>query len=105
MNHLLFIYEKYKDLLIKPCFRKCRVDNQFLIVINDRLEIFYLTDTAKEMIKTISDSIKVDDLFKIFQEEYEVDAITLKSDIIDFLKDMQWKGIICLNYLENSEVQ
>ena len=102
MNNLVFVYEKYKDLLIKPTFRKCRVDNNFLIVMNDRLEIFYLTETAKEMMNAIYDSIKIDDLFKIFQEEYEVDSLTLKSDIIDFLKDMQWKGIIYLSCMENS---
>ncbi len=102
MNSISLIYEKYKELLIKPTFRKCRVDNQFLIVMNERLEIFYLTETAKEMMNTISDSIKVDDLFKVFQEQYEVDSLRLKSDIIDFIKDMQWKGIISLSCINNS---
>jgi len=96
MNYLPFMYDKYKNLIIKPTFRKSRIDNEFLIIMSNKLEIIYLTDTAKDMILTISDGIKVDELFQKTFSEYEIDESTLKSDIIDFIKDMQWKDIISL---------
>jgi hypothetical protein len=96
MNPIESVYEKYQNLVVQPCYRKARKDKDFLIVMNDNLETFYLTATAKEMIETISSGISVDDLYQKFQEDYEVDSITLKSDILDFLKDMQWKCVVSL---------
>jgi len=99
MSYLSFMYHKYRDLIIKPTFLKSRVDNEFLIVMNEKLETIYLTNTAKEMVVAISSNsngIKVDDLFQKFMSEYEIDELTLKSDIIDFIKDMQWKSIVSL---------
>lgn len=101
MTHIEYIYEKYNNLFVKPCFRKSRVDNTFLIVMNDNLETFYLTETAKEMMLIISNGIMVNRLYEIFHTEYEVEPTLLKNDIIDFLKDMQWKGLISLTYLKN----
>ena len=99
MNYLPFMYNKYRDLIIKSTFLKSRLDNEFLIVMNEKLETIYLTSTAKEMVITISSNsngIKVDSLFQKFILEYEIDELTLKSDIIDFIKDMQWKSIVSL---------
>jgi hypothetical protein len=98
------VYEKYKNLIVRPCYRKARHDdNGFLIVMNENLETFYLTETAKEMMTAISTKIKVDDLYQKFQAEYEVDGITLKNDIMEFLKDMQWKRIISLCKSDKTE--
>ncbi len=96
MSYLPFVYDKYKDLIIKPSFRKSRIDNKFLIILNEKLETIYLTNTAKEMIIIISDGITVDGLFQKMFTEYDIDEMTLKSDIIDFIKDMQWKDIISI---------
>ena len=96
MNHTLFIYDKYKDLMIKPSFHKSRLDGEFLIVMNNRLETIYLKDIAKEMLLSILNNITVDELFNKFNQEYDIEEIILKSDIIDFIKDMQWKNILSL---------
>mgnify|MGYP000562425267 CR=1 FL=1 len=101
MTYIDSIYNKYENLFITPCFCKSRVDSEFLIIMNNNLETFYFTDTAKEMIKNISSGIKVNELLNIIIQEYEVDLEDLKSDIINFLKDMQWKGIMSLSCLEN----
>ena len=98
MNYIDSIYGKYQHLVVQPCYRKARLNGtDFLIVMNDNLETFYLASTAKEIIETISNGIKVDDLYQKMQTEYEIDATTLKSDILEFLKDMQWKRVICLS--------
>jgi len=97
VNSIDFVYEKYQRLVVHLCYRKVRTNGDFLIVMNDNLETFYLTATAKEMIESISTGISIADLYKKFQEDYEVDSIILKSDIIDFIKDMQWKGVVSLN--------
>ncbi len=104
MIHIDFIYKKYENLFIKPSFRKKRSDNDFLIIMNNNLETFYFTDTAKEMIEGIAEGIKVSDLFKIILQEYDIDSLVLKDDIINFLKDMQWKGIVSLSCLEQSKI-
>ena len=96
MNHTLFIYDKYKNLIIKPSFHKSRLDGDFLIVMSNRLETIYLKDTAKEMLINTLNNITVDELFQKFNQEYDIEEIILKSDIIDFIKDMQWKNIISL---------
>jgi len=98
MNYKLSVYDKYKDLSIKIFFRKSRVDGDFLIIMNERLEMVYLTSMAKEMMTYISDNngIKVNTFFENFFNEYEIDEITLKNDIIDFIKDMQRKDMLLL---------
>ncbi len=97
------VYEKYQNLTVRPCYRKARHDdNGFLIVMNENLETFYLTETAKEMMRFISTQIKVNDLYQKFQAEYEVDSTILKNDIMEFLKDMQWKKIISLCKSDNT---
>ena len=96
MNYLSFVYDKYKDLVVKPSFLKSRKDGEFLILMNNNLETIYLTGTAKEMVLAISSGIKVNELFQIFFSEYDVDESTLKNDIVDFIKDMQWKNMISL---------
>ena len=98
MNYLPFMYDKYKNLIVKPNFHKSRIDGEFLIIMGNNLETIYLTNTAKDMVLNISDGIKIDDLFQNILNEYEIDELTLKSDIIDFIKDMQWKDLISLEH-------
>lgn len=105
MNHVDFVYGKYKDLFISPCFRKSRIElgSDFLIVMNANLEMFYLAEIAKAMMEAISKGIRVDDLFQKLQADYDVSAIQLKNDLIDFIKEMQWKSIVSLSVLAPSQ--
>ncbi|KOR29032.1 hypothetical protein TI04_09575 [Achromatium sp. WMS2] len=96
MNYIDSVYEKYSDLTALPCYRKARKDGNFLIVMNDSLEIFYLTGVAKDIVEFIASGLKVGNLYKKLQEEYEVDPTTLKSDLLSFIKEMQWKSILSL---------
>jgi len=97
MNYVEAVYEKYRSLSVQSCCRMYRYDGDFLIVMNDNLEIFYLTETAREMMACITDKIKIDDLYQKIITEYDVDPLTLKSDLLDFIKEMQWKKVVSLN--------
>ena len=60
LSYKLIAYEKYKNIIIVPNFRKSRFDGDFLILMNEKLEMIYLTFIAKEMLslRSFSEFIK-----------------------------------------------
>ena len=96
MNNICFIYDQYKDLFVKPCISKYRIDGDFLILMSYNLEIIYLSNISKNIYMLIKDGIYIKDLFQKIFDEYDVKENVLKSDILDFIRDMQSKDFVTL---------
>lgn len=86
---------KVKFISIKHRFDN---DTDFLIVKNSDLEIFYFSSTAKEMLEMILEgNCSINTIFCGMKKKYEIPESDLKRDIIEFMRDLQWKKIISLN--------
>lgn len=73
---------------------KTREDGDFLIASNHSSEIYYLNGMAREMWQTLDGSTSIEGLCSKILSEYEVDHCTLEKDIIEFIRDLQWKRLI-----------
>ena len=75
---------------------KTREDGEFLIASNKDNEIYYLNGTARDMWESINGFTTVEELCGKILGEYEIDRNTLESDIVNFIRDLQWKKLIRL---------
>ena len=60
------------------------------------MEVFYLNDTAKDFILLCDGKRTVEDILVKMAEIYAVDEKILQIDIIDLIRDLQWKKILIL---------
>ena len=80
---------------IKDTLRE-KENGEFLILANKNSDIYYLNDMARVMYSLIDNKISIDDIYTKIKQEYEVNDNELKADIVDFIRDLQWKKLIRL---------
>ena len=73
---------------------KTREDGDFLVALNRNNEIYYLNGTARDMWELLDGSTSIEGLCVKIMGEYEVDRETLEGDIVNFIRDLQWKKLI-----------
>lgn len=73
---------------------KTREDGDFLVAINRSNEIFYFNGMAREMWEFFYGTNSIEGLCAKIMSEYEVDRGSLESDIVNFIRDLQWKKLI-----------
>ena len=89
-------YEKLKNYVPIHNAVKTRADGDFLIASNQDTHIYYLNGTARDMWELADGKISIDDLRRKFCGLYDVEADLLMSDLVDFIRDLQWKRLIKL---------
>ncbi len=90
------IYDLIKDKIPNVIAVKMRTNDDFLIVQSTDLEIYYLNETAKIFL-LMCDGIKnIECLTKKLFDIYEVEENTVKTDVVDLIRDLQWKKILSL---------
>ena len=89
-------YNFIKDYTHLRCAVKTREDGEFLTASNKNNEIYYLNGTAREMWKIIDGSVTIEGLCSKILGEYKVDREILENDIVNFIRDLQWKELIRL---------
>lgn len=80
------------------CIKK-KENNDFLIVMSEQTEIFYLNDTAKFIYENIDGKRSIKEILELIKQEYDVsnlDDNLLKKDLIEMVRDFQWQRIIKL---------
>ena len=75
---------------------KSRTDGDFLIISNRNGEIYYLNGSARDMWLLLDGSISIDELCGKILGEYKVDREQLENDIVNFIRDLQWKKLLRL---------
>ncbi len=75
---------------------KTREDGDFLIAANRNGDIYYLNGTAREMWGMLDGNMSIEGLCAKILGEYEVDREILEGDIVNFIRDLQWKKLIRL---------
>ncbi|OON99997.1 MAG: hypothetical protein ATN35_09710 [Epulopiscium sp. Nele67-Bin004] len=81
-----------------PCctYIKMREDNDFLIVINENLQIEHLSQVAKDFYMNVDGTKTIEEINQLLVQEYDVDYSVLQNDMLIFVKDLQWKKLITL---------
>lgn len=85
-----------KNYIPIPNVLKQRENEEFLILANKDSNIYYLNDMAKTMWLLIDGKISIKDIYEKINNEYDVTSEELQNDIIDFIRDLQWKRLISL---------
>ena len=96
-------YEKLKNYVPIHNAVKTRADGDFLIASNHDNNIFYLNDTARYMWELLESKISIDSMKNIMCAEYDVEPDIIKNDIVDFIRDLQWKKLIKLKAGANKD--
>lgn len=93
---IIVVYDLIKDKIPNVIAIKMRKNNDFLIVQSTDLEIYYLNETAKTFL-LMCDGIKnVKYLTKKLFDMYEVEENKIKEDVVDLIRELQWKKILSL---------
>ncbi|MFH0929199.1 MAG: PqqD family protein [Candidatus Aenigmatarchaeota archaeon] len=82
-------------VLEKPKVQKVRKDGEFLVVRDNNKKIVILNSTARE-IYDICDGLTVGELIERMKSEYDVGRKKLSVDVLNFLRDMEKKGLVAL---------
>ncbi len=82
---------------------KVRKNGEFLIASNRNCEIYYLNEIAGEMWNIIDGHKTVEDVCNKIFSEYNVERGKLESDVVNFIRDMQWKKLIRLKISKSKQ--
>lgn len=93
MNKIYKMIEEYVP--IKNILKE-KENGDFLILANKHSDIYYLNNIAKEIYLLIDNKINISGIYGKIKSEYDVNEDELQEDIIDFIRDLQWKNLIRL---------
>lgn len=93
MTNIFDTIENY--IPIKNCVKE-KDNGSLLIVSNDENEIIYLNETSKEIYRLCEGNNTIADIAKSILSEYDVSEEEFKQDLVDIIRDLQWKKILLL---------
>ena len=76
------------------------MDGEVVMLSLQRGEYFGLDKIGSRIWELIEHTVKVDEVRIILLDEYEVDEETCLKDLIEFLDDLQNKGLVIVNQVE-----
>ena len=76
------------------------MDGEVVMLSLQRGEYFGLDKIGSRIWELIEHTVKVDEVRIILMDEYEVDEETCLKDLIEFLDDLQNKGLVIVNQVE-----
>ena len=76
------------------------MDGEVVMLSLQRGEYFGLDKIGSRIWELIEHTVKVDEVRTILMDEYEVDEETCLKDLIEFLDDLQNKGLVIVNQFE-----
>lgn len=91
------VYDKLKSLYPVQTKLKARRDGDFLIVMNDKHEIFYMNDIAAFIYEHMTGAVAVDEIFDAVMDEYELGGDmheTVRTDLVNTIRDLQWQRVV-----------
>ena len=90
------IYESMKDLIPMATDIKHRKNGDFLIVAGEDGSIHYLNEVARDFYLLLNNDFKIFEIVDNLLQEYEVERKVLEADIVELIRDLQWKKLIRL---------
>lgn len=93
------VFDKLQTLKPTQIFLKKRVDNDFLVVANYNQELYYLNHIAREFYEYCTGEKTLLAIYEQILGEYDVDNEVLKTDLVELVRDFQWKNLLELQEL------
>ena len=87
------IYQWLKDKYPVKTIIKERKNKDILVVCGSTLEIYYLNKVASVVLESMNGKNTVDDIKQLLLRRFEVEERTLEHDLIDVIRDLQWKRL------------
>ena len=92
----MIIWDWIKEKKIKDISLKKRKEGNVVVVYGKNLEICYLNKVGGEILYLSADNITINEISIKLMSKYDVDEKVLHDDLIEILRDLQWKRIIKL---------
>ena len=89
-------YELLKGYIPVKSALKTRSEGDMLIASNMNSGLYYLNGMAGELWGMIDGTKSIEDMSRKVLSEYDADPEEVKRDMINFIRDMQWKKLIRL---------
>lgn len=90
------VYTLIKEYIPIRDTLKEKENGNFFIVANKSSDIYYLNNMAKEIYSLIDNKLSIQEIYEKIKSEYDIDELELKNDIVEFIRDLQWKHLIKL---------
>ena len=90
------IFTWLEEKIPRLIFVKKRMNDDVLIICAETLAIYYLNTTAAYFIELADDKATVGDIKRKFLARYAVDEHELENDLVEMIRDLQWKKILTL---------
>ena len=90
------IFDWIKDKVPVVAYVKKRMNDDILIICAETLSMYYLNATAAFFINSADGKFTVGDIKEKFLQKYDVDEKILEEDLVDMIRDLQWKKILFL---------
>lgn len=87
------IYRWLKDKCPIKTIMKERKNGDILIVCGSTLEMYYLNKVAAIVLEEMDGKHTIDDIKHILLERFDVEDKMLEQDLIDVIRDLQWKRL------------
>lgn len=87
------IYNSLKNWKPIPAWQKKRSDGDFLIIMNKKLEVHFLNSTARDIVELIGNRT-IQEICESMMEIYEVEENVIRRDVINTIRNLQWKHLI-----------
>lgn len=73
-------FDKFKNLIPVQHNLKCRENGEYLIIMNEDQELFYLNETARFMYELFDGKTTLQTVFEEMKKEYSIDE-SLEQDV------------------------
>jgi len=75
---------------------KKRMEDQVLVIYGSTLEICYMNEIAEIVVEMSNGKYSIQDIVEKILLVYDIDEEELKNDILDLVRELQWKRLIRL---------
>ncbi|MBQ4432501.1 MAG: PqqD family protein [Synergistaceae bacterium] len=90
------VYELLKGYIPVKVARKIRSEGDMIIASNHSGHIYYLNETAAYIWCIIDGTLSIESLERKIFAEYKATPEKIRNDLVNFIRDMQWKKLIRL---------
>ncbi|MBR1486403.1 MAG: PqqD family protein [Synergistaceae bacterium] len=96
-------YEFIKGYIPIKSALKTRFEGDILVAANKNSEVFYLNSIAGEIWNKIDGEKRIYEICGEILSEYDAESEQVHSDVVDLIRDFQWKKLIRLKEGEYNE--
>lgn len=91
------LFEILKNEVPRRIDLKARREGDIAVVMNGDGVLEFLNRSASDLFGLVDGVRTVGELLELLMVEYDVDEEVLKNDLIDVIREMQWRRIIRLD--------